>query len=182
MSERRLPGAHIDKPHGRSVAEIVANLDAVDLGGRRVLCPEGQQAVTTLMSFHLFVRGPMSKIVFVSLNTKDYTVDTGSVLKPDLVSGAEGPTGARSMRPSSAPAISTAALLRYRHSKASQPEGGANQALPRRGTEGSNPASSGRISYRGFGIYVLGDEAELAPSFRGFAVGAAAERWRETLL
>jgi len=45
----------------------------------------------------------MSKIVFVSLNTKDYTVDTGSVLKPDLVSGAEGPTGARSMRPSSAP-------------------------------------------------------------------------------
>jgi hypothetical protein len=29
---------------------------------------------------------------------------------------------------------------------------------------------------------VLGDEAELAPSFRGFAVGAAAERWRETLL
>jgi hypothetical protein len=147
-----------------------------------VLCPEGQQAVTTLMSFHLFVRGPMSKIVFVSLNTKDYTVDTGSVLKPDLVSGAEGPTGARSMRPSSAPAISTAAFLRYRHSKASQPEGGANQALPRRGTEGSNPASSGRISYRGFGIYVLGDEAELAPSFRGFAVGAAAERWRETLL
>jgi hypothetical protein len=117
----------------------------------------------------------MSKIVFVSLNTKDYTVDTGSVLKPDLVSGAEGPTGARSMRPSSAPARSTAAFLRYRHSAASQPEGAANQAFPRRGTEGSNPASSGRISYRGFGVYVLGDEAELAASFRGFAVGAAAQ-------
>jgi hypothetical protein len=41
LSERRLPDAHIDKPLGRSVAELVANLDGVDLGGRRVLCPEG---------------------------------------------------------------------------------------------------------------------------------------------
>jgi hypothetical protein len=41
LSERRLPGAYIDKPLGRSVAQIVANLDGVDLGGRCVLCPEG---------------------------------------------------------------------------------------------------------------------------------------------
>jgi hypothetical protein len=41
LSERRLPGAYIVKLLGRSVAQIVANLDRVDLGGRRVLCPEG---------------------------------------------------------------------------------------------------------------------------------------------
>jgi hypothetical protein len=101
LSERRLPGAYIDKPLGRSVAQIVAKIwtESISADGP-CSARKGQQAVTTLTSFHLFVRGPMSKIVFVSL----------------------------------------------------------------------------------FGIYVLGDEAELAPSFRGFAVGAAAERWRETLL
>jgi hypothetical protein len=72
LSERRLAGAYIDKPLGRSVAQIVANLDGVDLGGRCVLCPEGPASGDHFESFHLFVRGPMSKIVFVSLNTKDY--------------------------------------------------------------------------------------------------------------